>query len=187
MTLHAALSLEQWLGSTVQYGRQSWAQCRAQRPVTPAPSCPGWQGAEATSVSSVTPLYCAVVRLTLREWLSASVGCDALSGRSVKAAAGLMPSQPRARRRIGTSSEAFRAGPRARRRICTSSEALRGRVSGEAESWYLVRALMVWASGESENRPRPRGCLLASIFTRSKQFFWFLLRVPLFMVSDSSP
>jgi len=39
MTLHAALSLEQGLGSTVQHGCQPWAQCRAQRLVTPAPSC----------------------------------------------------------------------------------------------------------------------------------------------------
>ena len=29
MTLHAALSSEQGLGSTVQHGCQSWAQCRA--------------------------------------------------------------------------------------------------------------------------------------------------------------
>ena len=182
MTLHAALSLEQGLGSTVQYGRQSWAQCRARRPVIPAPSCPGWQGIDVTSVSSVTPLHCAVVRQTLWEWLNASVGCDVPSEKSVKAATGLMPSRPRARRRIGISSEAFRAGPRARRRIGTSSE-----VSGEAESWCLVRGLAAWALGESKNRPRPRGCLLALIFTRSKQFFWFLLRVTLFMVSDSSP
>ena len=76
LTLHATLSLEQGLGSTVQYGRQSWAQCRAQRPVTPAPSCPGWQGVDVTSVSSVTQLHCAVVRLTLREWLVALVGRD---------------------------------------------------------------------------------------------------------------
>ena len=61
---------------------------------------------------------------------------------------------------------------------------LSGGASGEVESWYLVRGLTAWASGESENRPRPRGCLLASIFTRSRQFFRFLLRVPLFMVSD---
>ena len=56
--------------------------------------------------------------------------------------------------------------------------------SGEAESWYLIRGLAVRASGESENRARPHGCLLALIFARSKQFFRFLLRVPLFMVSD---
>ena len=148
MTLHAALSLEQGLGSTVQYGRQSWAQCRAQRPVTPAPFCPRWQGVDVTSVSSVTPLHYAVVRLTLWEWLNTSVGCDVPSEKSVKAATGLMPSRPRARRRIGTSFEAFRAGPRARRRIDTSSEALRGGAlgegaSGEAESWYLVRGLAV--------------------------------------------
>ena len=41
--------------------------------------------------------------------------------------------------------------------------------------------------GELENRPRPRRCPSALIFVRSKQSFRFLLRVPLFMVSDSSP
>ena len=56
---------------------------------------------------------------------------------------------------------------------------------GEAESWYLIRGLAARASGEPENRLRPRRCLLALIFTRSKQFFRFLLRVPLFMVSDT--
>ena len=64
MTLHAALSSEQGLGSTVQHGCQSWAQCRAQQPVTPASSCPGWHGVDVTRVSSATPLYRAVVRLT---------------------------------------------------------------------------------------------------------------------------
>ena len=99
MTLHAMLSSEQGLGSIVQYGCQSWAQRRAQRPVTPAPSCPGWQGVDVTSVSSVTPLYCAIVRLTSREWLDALVGCDILSEKSVKAAVmGLMPRRPRASR-----------------------------------------------------------------------------------------
>ena len=49
LTPQAALSLEQGLGSTVQCGRQSWAQYRAQRPVTPAPSCPGRHGVDATS------------------------------------------------------------------------------------------------------------------------------------------
>ena len=99
MTLHAALSLEQGLGSTVQHGCQSWAQCRAQRPITPAPSCPGLHGVDVTPISSATPLYCADVRLTLREWLDALVGCDILSVKSVKAAVmGLMPSRPRASR-----------------------------------------------------------------------------------------
>ena len=99
LTLHVALSLEQGLGSTLQYGHHSWAQCRAQRPVTSAPSCPGWQGVDVTSVSSVTPLHCAVVRLTLWEWLNALVGCDVPSEKSVKAAVtGLMPSRPRASR-----------------------------------------------------------------------------------------
>ena len=119
--LHAALSLEQGLGSIVQYGRQSRAQCRAQRPVTPAPSCPGWQGVDVTFVSSVTPLHCAVVRLMLWEWLNASIGCDVPSEKSVKAVTGLMPSWPRAIRRIGTSSEALWRG-----------------ASGESENRYLI-------------------------------------------------
>ena len=77
MTLHAALSSEQvGLGSTVLHGCQSWAQCQAQRLVTPAPSCPGRHGVDATPISSVTPLCRAVVRLTSREWLVALVGRD---------------------------------------------------------------------------------------------------------------
>ena len=100
MTLHAALSLEQvGLGSTVPHGCQSWAQCRAQRTVTLAPSCPGWLGADVTPVLSATLLYCAVVWLTLREWLDVLVGWDILSGKLVKAAVmGSMPSRPRASR-----------------------------------------------------------------------------------------
>ena len=86
LTFHAALSLEQGLGSTVQHGCQSWAQCQAQRPVTPAPSYPGWHGVDVTPISSATPLYRAVIRLTSREWLDALVGCDVLSKKSVKAA-----------------------------------------------------------------------------------------------------
>ena len=77
MTLHAALSSEQvGLGSIVLHRCQSWAQCRAQRPVTPAPSCPGRHGVDATPFSSVTLLCRAVVRLTSREWLVALVGRD---------------------------------------------------------------------------------------------------------------
>ena len=50
MTLHAALSSEQvGLGSIVPHGCQSWAQCRAQRPVTPAPSRLGRHGVDVTS------------------------------------------------------------------------------------------------------------------------------------------
>ena len=99
MTFHAALALEQGLGSIVQHGCQPWAQCRAQRPVTPALSCPGRHGVDVTPVSSATPLYRAVVRLTSREWLDALVGCDVLSEKSVKAMVmGLMPSRPRASR-----------------------------------------------------------------------------------------
>ena len=93
------LSLEQGLGSTVQHGCQPWAQCRAQRPVTPAPSYPGLHGVDVTLVPSATPLYCADVRLTLREWLDVLVGCDILLDKSVKAAVmGSMPSRPRASR-----------------------------------------------------------------------------------------
>ena len=100
LTLHATLSLEQvGLGSTVPHGCQSWAQCRAQWPVTPAPSCLGWQGADVTPIPSATLLYCADVRLTLQEWLDALVGCHILSGKLVKAAVmGSMPSRPRASR-----------------------------------------------------------------------------------------
>ena len=95
MTLHAALSSEQGLGSTVQHEHQSWAQCQAQRPVTPAPSCPERHGVDVTRVSLVTPLCRAVVRLTSREWLDALVGSDVLSEKSVKAeVTGLMPSRP---------------------------------------------------------------------------------------------
>ena len=123
-----------------------------------------------TSVLSATPLYRAVVRLTLWEWLNALVGCDVPS---VKAAVtGLMPSRPR------------NAGPRASRRIGTSSEA----------SWYgsgpsLLRlCLDVVRGGPGLGCGGfACGCILVSLFTRSKQFFWFLLRVPLFLVSDSSP
>ena len=72
------------------------------------------------------------------------VGRDVLSGKSVKAeAAGSLLSRPRARQRIGTSSEALRGG-------ATGEGA-----SGEVESWYLIRGLAAWASGESENLPRP--------------------------------
>ena len=99
LTFHAVLSLEQGLGSTVQHGCQPWAQCRAQRPITPAPSYPRWHGIDVTPVSSATPLYCAVVRLTSREWLDALVGYNVPSEKSVKAAVtGLMPSRPRASR-----------------------------------------------------------------------------------------
>ena len=69
MTLHAALSSEQGLGSTVQHGCQLWAQCRAQRPVTPTLSYPGRHGVDVTYISSATSLYRAVVRLTSWEWL----------------------------------------------------------------------------------------------------------------------
>ena len=77
MTLHAALSSEQvGLGSIVPHGCQSWAQCRAQRPVTPALSCPRRHGVDATPILLVTQLCRAVIRLTSREWLVALVGRD---------------------------------------------------------------------------------------------------------------
>ena len=100
MTLHVALSLEQvGLGSTVPHGCQSWAQCQAQQPVTPTMSCPRLHGVDVTPVSSATPLYCADVRLTSREWLDALVGRGVLSEKLIKAAVtGLMPSRPRASR-----------------------------------------------------------------------------------------
>ena len=83
----------------MQYRRQSWAQCRAQRLVTPALSCPRRHGVDVTPISLATPLYRAVVRLTSWEWLDALVGCDVLSEKLVKAAVtGLLPSRPRASR-----------------------------------------------------------------------------------------
>ena len=87
LTLHVVLSLEQGLDSTVQHECQPWAQCRAQRPVTPAPSCPGLHGADVTPVPSATLLYRAIVQLTLREWLNTLVGRDVLLEKSVKAEA----------------------------------------------------------------------------------------------------
>ena len=144
-------------------------------------------------VPSTTPLYYADMRLTLREWLDALIGRDVLSERSVETeATRLLPSRPRASRRISTSSEALCAGPRANRRIGNLSEALRGRASGEGASarrrvGFSSEAFAARASGESENRSRPRGCPLALIFARSKQsFFQFSLRVPLFLVSDNT-
>ena len=72
------------------------------------------------------------------------------------------------------------------------------------ENQHLVRGLTVsfWAEPASGRfgfvRGGPGGpaepqirwgfagsCLLASIFTGSKRFFWFLLRGPLFMVPDT--
>ena len=48
-------------------------------------------------VPSATLLYCADVRLTLREWLDALIGCDILSEKSVETeATRLLPSWPRA-------------------------------------------------------------------------------------------
>jgi len=84
-------------------------------------------------VSSVTLRYCAVMRLTLREWLGALTGRDALSGKLVEAeATRSLPSQPWANQRIGNPSEALWGGASASRRIVAAR-----------------------ASGESENRLRP--------------------------------
>ena len=95
LTLHAALSLEQVLGSTVQYGCQPWAQCRAQRAVTPAPSCPGLLGAD------VTPRlvgHSAVLRRRVAD-VAGVVGWYILLGKLVKVAVmGLMSSRPRVSR-----------------------------------------------------------------------------------------
>ena len=50
-------------------------------------------------VPSATPLYCADVRLTLREWLDALIGRDVLSEKSVETEATmLLPSRSRASR-----------------------------------------------------------------------------------------
>ena len=120
-------------------------------------------------IPSTTLLYYADVRLTLREWLDVLIGRDILSEKSVETeATRLLPSRPRASRRIGTSSEALCVGPRANRRIGNPSEALRGGASGERASarrrvGLLSEAFAVRASGESENQSRPRGCPLALI------------------------
>ena len=124
-------------------------------------------------VPSTTPLYCTDVRLTLREWLDALIGRDVLLEKSVETeATRLLPSRPRASRRIGTSSEALCAGPQANRRIGNSSEALRGGASGERASTrrrvgLSSEAFAARASGESENQPRPHGCPLALIFCKA--------------------
>jgi len=162
-------------------------------------------------VSSAALLCRAVVRLTLREWLVALIGRDALLGRLVEAeATGLLPSRPRARRRIGISPEALRTGPRARRRIGSPSEAFRarprarrkiGRSSEASRARPRARRRFGRPSEASRARPLARrrvsglghgrglanSCLLALILTGSKRFFRFSLRGPLFMVPDSSP
>ena len=81
---------------------------------------------------------------------------DVLSEKSIKAeATRLLPSQPRASRRIGTSSEASLAGPRANRRIGNSSEALRSGAStreglGKAESHCDAGFRRVGESAETQ-------------------------------------
>ena len=131
-------------------------------------------------VPSATLLYCADVRLTLREWLDALIGCDVLTEKLIKTEAmRLLPSWPRLSRRISTSSEALCVGPRANQRISNPSEALRGGASGERASGrrsvgLSSEAFAARASSESGNRPRSRGCPLALIFARFKQSFRFL-------------
>ena len=56
---------------------------------------------------------------------------------------------------------------------------------GGAESFGLSSEASAQASGESENLPRPRGCPLALIFVRLKQYFRFLVRVSLLVVFDT--
>jgi len=117
----------------VQYGRQAWVRCWAQWPVTPVSSC----------LTSCRPPCCTAPTCGWRRgsgWMR-----DVLSKKSVEVeATRLLPSQPRASWRIGTSSEASLAGPRANQRTGNLSEALRGgasaqeglgeRAFGEAES-----------------------------------------------------
>ena len=55
-----------------------------------------------------------------------------------------------------------------------------------AESFGLSSEASMQASSESENLSRPHGCPLALIFARLKQYFRFLFRVPLLVVSDKT-
>ena len=80
--------------------------------------------------------------------------------------------------RIGIPSEALRGG--------ASARGPRREGLGGAEGFGLSSEASAQALGESENPSRPRGCPLALIFARLKQYFRFLLRVPLLVVSDST-
>ena len=83
-------------------------------------------------VPSATPLYCADVRLTLREWFDVLIGRDVLSEKSAETeATRLLPSRPRASQRIGNPSEALwggasgdRASARVPRRVGESADTL---------------------------------------------------------------
>ena len=113
---------------------------------------------------------------------------------------------PRASRRIGTSSEALRVGPRASQRIGTSSEASRvgprasWRIGTSSEaSWFRsgpsplrVSPDIVRGGPGGPAEPRIRwgfagGCLLASIFTRSKRFFGSCLGDPFLWYPTVAP
>ena len=145
---------------TAWHGRPSWAQCRAQRPVTPAPSCLGWQGVDVTSVSSVTPLHCAVVRLTLWEWLNASVGCDVPVGQSGDGV-DAEPASSEAENRYLVRGLSGGASGEAENRYLIRG--LTCGALGEAENWYLVRGLTGGASSEAENRYLIRGLVVRGL------------------------
>jgi len=87
-------------------------------------------------VPSATSLYCAVVRLTLREWLDALIGCDVLLGKSVETeATRLLPSP--------ASGESENWYP---------IRGIAGRGLGGAEGFGLSSEASAQASDESENR-----------------------------------
>ena len=77
---------------------------------------------------------------------------------------GWLPSRLRARRRIGTSSEALRAGPRVRRRIGTSSEALRAgtRARGPRARRRVGTSFEALRCGPRANRRIGRGLVVVS-------------------------
>ena len=79
--------------------------------------------------------------------------------------------------------------PRARRRVGGPAEAYDGRGSAEAFGGGSSEASGEGASSDTENWPRPA---VVSWFRSlrslsNRHFFLFLLRVPLLTVSDSSP
>ena len=142
MTPHAALFLEQGLGSTVQCRRRSWAQYRAQRPVTHALSCPGRYGADATS------------RL---------VACSTVSSRHLSDIAGVLGRINWTRRSVGEIGRDRGNGVIAEPALSETENRhlVRGftrGASGETENWFPVRGLPCEASSEAESqwaRTRP--------------------------------